>query len=575
MRSPLTYLLLSLVVSVACTYAGVLPKSGKASPVSIEESRVPSPGPLYPSRTPAPPTAQITAGTYTTLQGWWDYQTGGGACQHVRVNPANGNIHVIMQIADDSANASATRGTAYGFSSDGGQTWNNFNQVRVPNRRSGYPSMDLLRGPNAGLPVIANHSNISGLQSTLFVDSAEGAGSFAEITAPGVFGSDEPIWPYVGGANDGSAIMHGSRQTEGANYVSRTENFATWGAWDIFGIAASGGRNPVAVSSAGTVGTLIQRFVNGCFLFETPDNGMNWFFEPDTVFPPMIIQGPDTLGTLTSCDLTYSGTEPLVAVNASIRSGSTSAFYAGSQIQFWSRATGLKVAVPYDSALYPHTMVSQSNNWALGYPTIATSGNAIVIAYTAFLLGDEYVDTTTGRVFGEIFYVKSTDNGNTWSSPVNVTNSPGVDDRYASLSKWNEDGFVNLVWQEDVYAGSLIIGDAGNLGSIAKQKFLKISLSPNGVGNGAAVADRFTLSQNYPNPFNPSTTIRYSVSRTSPVTITVHNLLGQRVATLVNQTVAPGSYSVTFDGSGLASGFYLYRLQAGTFSETKKLLLLK
>ncbi|MCZ6774902.1 MAG: T9SS type A sorting domain-containing protein, partial [Ignavibacteria bacterium] len=85
----------------------------------------------------------------------------------------------------------------------------------------------------------------------------------------------------------------------------------------------------------------------------------------------------------------------------------------------------------------------------------------------------------------------------------------------------------------------------------------------------------FRLEQNYPNPFNPSTTIRYQLPKDVYVTLKVYNLLGQEVATLVNEEKGAGSYHVEFDGEGLASGMYLYRIQAGDFVDTKRLLLLK
>jgi hypothetical protein len=85
----------------------------------------------------------------------------------------------------------------------------------------------------------------------------------------------------------------------------------------------------------------------------------------------------------------------------------------------------------------------------------------------------------------------------------------------------------------------------------------------------------FALSQNYPNPFNPTTTIRYDVPVRSHVTLAAFDILGRRVETLVDGEKQPGHYEVSFDASRLPSGVYFYRLQVGTFNETKKMELLK
>jgi hypothetical protein len=90
-----------------------------------------------------------------------------------------------------------------------------------------------------------------------------------------------------------------------------------------------------------------------------------------------------------------------------------------------------------------------------------------------------------------------------------------------------------------------------------------------------SIPTEFSLAQNYPNPFNPVTTINYDLAATVQVELLVYNSLGQQVATLVNDTQPAGRYSVSFDGSRLASGLYLYRLSAGDFVQTERMLLLK
>jgi hypothetical protein len=90
----------------------------------------------------------------------------------------------------------------------------------------------------------------------------------------------------------------------------------------------------------------------------------------------------------------------------------------------------------------------------------------------------------------------------------------------------------------------------------------------------------FNLAQNYPNPFNPATTISFEIAKAANVTLTVYNVLGQKVVTLVNERKTAGDYRINFDGSRLASGVYLYMIKAKAtdgelFQSVRKMLLLK
>ena len=95
-----------------------------------------------------------------------------------------------------------------------------------------------------------------------------------------------------------------------------------------------------------------------------------------------------------------------------------------------------------------------------------------------------------------------------------------------------------------------------------------------------ALPSAFSLNQNYPNPFNPVTTISFSLPEATDVTLDVFNIMGQKVATLVNGPMEAGEHQIQWDGKvegsgSVATGVYFYRLQAGEFVETKKMLLLK
>ncbi|KAB2845854.1 MAG: T9SS type A sorting domain-containing protein, partial [Ignavibacterium sp.] len=96
-----------------------------------------------------------------------------------------------------------------------------------------------------------------------------------------------------------------------------------------------------------------------------------------------------------------------------------------------------------------------------------------------------------------------------------------------------------------------------------------------GVDNEGIMLSDFSLFQNYPNPFNPSTTILYEIPEIQHITIRVFDLLGKEVATLVDEEKHAGKYSVDFDGRNLSTGMYIYKIQAGSFTQTKKMILLK
>ncbi|MBK7632472.1 MAG: T9SS type A sorting domain-containing protein [Ignavibacteriales bacterium] len=93
--------------------------------------------------------------------------------------------------------------------------------------------------------------------------------------------------------------------------------------------------------------------------------------------------------------------------------------------------------------------------------------------------------------------------------------------------------------------------------------------------NSIQIVSGFELAQNYPNPFNPSTSIQYAISNRQFVSLKVYDVIGNEVATLVNEEKPAGSYEVDFNANGLSSGVYFYSINAGGFIETKKMILLR
>ncbi len=144
-------------------------------------------------------------------------------------------------------------------------------------------------------------------------------------------------------------------------------------------------------------------------------------------------------------------------------------------------------------------------------------------------------------------------------------------------------GLIDNGTGENYIATINLANGAGNLiGSTVAGNLFAITMAP-AAGGPVQVDDgrntdvpfAYRLEQNYPNPFNPSTEIQFSIVNPQFTILKVYDLLGREVAVLVNERKVPGSYTVRFNASGLASGMYLYRLTAGKFSETRKMILLR
>jgi hypothetical protein len=282
----------------------------------------------------------------------------------------------------------------------------------------------------------------------------------------------------------------------------------------------------------------------------------------------------DTFQVWTGADVVYNGNVPYIVANE-LNVGANEPT-DGSQIVFWSQATGYRVVATRANTPNVTTdlLRAQSNHRTMSYPVIGLSGSTIVVVWMGFRS-----DTSAaGFNYGEIYASTSTNAGNTWSPAKNITSTPTLDERYPSISRYNPPGFANIVWQEDPEPGTHAVASPDNaIIRRSRQVFLRTTIAQltTDVHIGEEVPTEFALDQNYPNPFNPSTKIHYRIASGSNVKLSVCNMLGQEVATLVNGFRAAGDYEVDFTGSNLASGVYYYTLRAGRFTETRKMILTK
>ena len=160
-------------------------------------------------------------------------------------------------------------------------------------------------------------------------------------------------------------------------------------------------------------------------------------------------------------------------------------------------------------------------------------------------------------------------------------NSGGTTYHGLETVRYNSDGSNPWVAEVNQYAGigkGLALGADLSLYAVGMFYYSVIKYSqsiPTGVEQISEIPGKFNLEQNYPNPFNPSTTISFSIPSSGFTSLKIYDILGNEVATLVNEEKPAGRYEINFDASLLSSGTYFYKLQAGSFIEIKKMILIK
>jgi photosystem II stability/assembly factor-like uncharacterized protein len=218
--------------------------------------------------------------------------------------------------------------------------------------------------------------------------------------------------------------------------------------------------------------------------------------------------------------------------------------------------------IPFNTVYFADSL----NGWlsgtgSVGVPTIFRSTNGGG-NWTSFFPGTltlincfHFLNKNTGWAAGYDRIIQSTTNaGINW---INQTlNQPGINYR----SVYFTDSLIGWV-----------VGDSGRI-----IKTTTGGWGPSNVLNQSSeFPDKYSLSQNYPNPFNPSTSISFQLPDAGNVSLKLFDVLGKEVMTLADEYRAPGSYEVRLDASNLAGGMYFYKLVSGSFSETKKMILVK
>ena len=188
--------------------------------------------------------------------------------------------------------------------------------------------------------------------------------------------------------------------------------------------------------------------------------------------------------------------------------------------------------------------------------------------------------STDSNVYYATYFTVSRNGGAGWLTPERITPvTPLKDYRFVSMSQHNSRNYADTRWdvqmilQSHNYAGTFAPNQPPGPSDLLSMIAEVIYWSDYEAANPKA---DFLSLMNFPNPFNPNTTIRFEIERSSPVTLEVFNLSGQKITALIeNEIISSGKKEVTFDGSGLSSGIYFYTLSAGEYKDTRRMLLIK
>ena len=237
--------------------------------------------------------------------------------------------------------------------------------------------------------------------------------------------------------------------------------------------------------------------------------------------------------------------------------------------------------------------------WLLGDSSIYFYDGSIFakqLTSTVLLNSIYFLNELYGWVVGDSGYITlSTDGGNTWTQKQNPDtlrrNLHGI--HMLGNYGWvvGDDGLIlrttdagdTWVIDTDWLTPNMLIsvhigGSSSGFGpglAVGENKTALIYPIVVSIDDEVITIDDFELFQNYPNPFNPTTTIKYQIPELSFVTLKVFDVLGNEVATLINEEKPAGEYVVEFGGDGLTSGIYFYQLHAGDYTNTKKMILLR
>jgi hypothetical protein len=477
------------------------------------------------------------------------------------------------------------RACLYFGSVDAGVTW--FELGPVPTTgKAGFP---VAYGNSEGAAVLLNHNNFFGgfTRTTVSIDNSSFEYNFTNYD-PGDLG-DGPVWPRVVVDQNDNVVFASSGAPDALLHINTLD--VTTGQFTGWQDVSDGDEAEMYDFSISDNGKIAFVYVGrttdpgDIFYIESTDGGLTWT-APEKIWDQVTLTGTDsTLGIIRGVTINYHGEDPCIAFETGWVT--LSGYYPGlpSEIRFWSPNVNggdpIVIADSSDIPFFPN-YGTDDVHFPLCRPVIGRSENGFLFVAFSGTTGDYWPGTgpNDSTAYYAGFFTYSTDGGNTWADPEKFTpETPLRDWRYPSIAEVipvvGGEFTIHIVMQGDSIPGSTVNAVSPMpVGVTAQYYHFSYTWIPPSVGD-ENVINTFKLQQNYPNPFNPKTTIKYSIPSTSFIKLKVFDVLGNEIATLVNEEKSAGNYDVDFNASEIPSGVYFYKLKAGDFTQTKKMVLLK
>lgn len=287
--------------------------------------------------------------------------------------------------------------------------------------------------------------------------------------------------------------------------------------------------------------------------------------------------------------VTNSGIVHAVAAGFGYNFGTPDTTYMFPIIYFnTSTAKWIEVSSPAIDTIQSLYTYSSGRHLGNSYPSVSASedGKLIYICWTGPQMTGTSVDTASdgsGIPFNwrDLYHCWSIDGGKTFTTPILLSSDKTTSEEVAQAPQLlrfdpvQKKYVADIVYLAHLGSGSFIQDATTEYNDPIMYTAFTIPDVPTGVNDGNQVVRSFNLEQNYPNPFNPTTSINYTLTEKSNVSLKVYDMLGREVANLVNASQVAGPQHVTFDASKLASGVYVYTLRANSNVMSKKMMLMK